>query len=105
MQECLRFFRPGVGLDPDACEDALTQSPFVWQLFTPFSQDADTAERVAELLEQNDVGPAQPYLFDSLLRRLYWKNLLKRSETRNRLLWRCGALRTAGRQILGGPEA
>jgi len=101
LQQCLSFCRSGAGFDANACRDALIQSPFVWQLFTPFAQDAAATQHLCQLLGQDEVSPAQPYLFDSLLRRLYWKNLLKRCRGGRWLAWRCGTLRVAGRQILG----
>ncbi|MCP4344345.1 MAG: toll/interleukin-1 receptor domain-containing protein [Desulfobacterales bacterium] len=100
LEQCLDFLNSDACFDSDACQNALMQSPFVWQLFTPFVQDTVITKRLCQLLEQDQVGYAQPYLFDPLLRRLYWKNLLKRSSDGKRLVWRCEALQAAGRQIL-----
>ncbi|MCX6578718.1 MAG: toll/interleukin-1 receptor domain-containing protein [Candidatus Aminicenantes bacterium] len=78
------------------------QSPQAWQLFTPFMRvDANMRQELCELLSREDVAPAQPYIFDPLLKRLYWKNLLRRSVNRNRLYWRCDILRKVGLRILG----
>lgn len=82
----------------------LTQSPFVWQLFIPFAQDQNRRERLCQLLQRDEVAISQPYLFDPLIRRLYWKNLLKRDPKNRHLLWRCDVFRIAGQEILGGKE-
>lgn len=82
-------------------EAAAMQSPQVWQLFTPFMrEDKQKQLELCALLEQEDTAPAQPYIHDSLLKRLYWKNLLRKSSNRNRLYWRCDILRNVGRHIL-----
>jgi len=83
-------------------EAEVMQSPQAWQLFTPFMRvDANMRQELCALLNREDVAPAQPYIFDPLLKRLYWKNLLRRSVNRNRLYWRCGILRKLGLHILG----
>ncbi len=101
LEQCLLFYRSDVSADLDAYQDALIQSPFVWQLFAPFVRDKENRQKLCRLLQQNDLWPDQPYLFDPLLRRLYWKNMLKRNPEKNRLSWRCEALREAGLRILG----
>jgi hypothetical protein len=100
LQKCLTLAQKDFGFNADTAHDTLTRSPFVWRLFTPFVHDSAGRERLCRLLEQDDVGPAQPYLFDPLLKRLYWKNIIKRSGRANRLVWRCEALRAAGKEIL-----
>lgn len=100
LEHCLSLGPPMAGFAETTYRTSLSQSPFVWRLFTPFRQDAATAQRLCQLLAHHDVGAADPYLFDPLLRRLYWKNLLKASQD-GRLVWRCEALRVAGQRILG----
>jgi hypothetical protein len=74
----------------------------VWKLFTPFTRHNETRQQVYEWLQQEDLGKAQPFIFDDLLRQLYWKNLLVEREINGekRLLWRCQALREIGKNIL-----
>jgi hypothetical protein len=81
--------------------EKLAHSPVMWRLFMPFRKDPVKKKRICELLKQEDVGPAQPYIFDCLLKELYWKNLLKRGISNHRLYWRCQALRQVGQLILG----
>jgi hypothetical protein len=89
------------GFTGEELEEAAKQSYQVWQLFTPFMRDNEKMRReLCALLEREDVAPAQPYIYDPLLKRLYWKNLLRRSSNRNRLYWRCDILRKVGLHIL-----
>jgi hypothetical protein len=80
--------------------EKLVHSFVMWRLFMPFRKDPVKKKQVCELLNQEDVGPAQPYIFDCLLKALYWKNLLKRGTNNHRLYWRCEVLRLVGQQIL-----
>lgn len=82
---------------------ALATSPTVYQSFLPYRHDAGTARRLCELLDSDDLGPAEPYLQDNLLRRLYWKNLVRQTGGgwEERLVWRCGTIRDTGRALLG----
>jgi hypothetical protein len=105
LEHCLNLGPPAAGLAEATYHASLSQAPFVWRLFMPFRHDAATAQRLCQLLARSDVSVAAPYLFDLLLRRLYWKNLLKVSQDGTRLLWRCEALRIAGRRILGCEDA
>jgi hypothetical protein len=81
--------------------EKLVHSPVMWRLFMPFRKDPVKKKKICELLNQEDVGPAQPYIFDCLLKELYWKNLLKRGTDNHRLYWRCEALQKVGQLILG----
>lgn len=101
LETCYRLYLQNPGFTFDHLTSALLQAPFVWQLFTPFNEDDDQKRRLCQLQGKQDVGPAQPYLYDSLLKRLYWRNLIKRVPSNRRLYWRCEALRMVGRQILG----
>src|SRR5262249_4636975 len=100
LEYCLSLSPQTSAMQVTTYRDSLSQSPFVWRLFTPFRQEATTAQRLCQLLAHHDVGSAAPYLFDPLLRRLYWKNLLKTDHNSRRLVWRCEALRVAGQHIL-----
>jgi hypothetical protein len=48
--------------------EKLVQSPVMWRLFMPFRKDTVKKEQVCDLLNLEDVGPAQPYIFDCLLK-------------------------------------
>jgi len=102
LEQCFVLYAGESGFkEPDLIE-ALLNTLFAWRLFTPFKKDLEQ-QRLCQLLRQSDVGPARAYLADPLLKRLYWKNLLKRSSINYRLSWRCEALRRAGLEILECP--
>ena len=71
----------------------------VWHWFTPYRTQAETRERLCRLLEQDTLGPFEPWPEDPLLRSLFWKNLLVPRD--ERFSWRCGALQSVGRKALG----
>jgi hypothetical protein len=100
LETCFRLHRQNPGFSPQDLTETLLQSPVLWRLFTPFNGDAGVKRKLSDLLKQTDVGPAMPFLYDPLLKRLYWRNLIKRSPVSRRLVWRCEALRRLGLQIL-----
>ncbi len=102
LHACLQLYQDDPTLPLEEYAGALTEDPLIWQLFTPFTRNPEEADQMRKWLEQDDLGPARPFLFDPLLRRLYWKNLLTAARTgpRRRLHWRCEVLRTVGREIL-----
>ncbi|MDM8548465.1 toll/interleukin-1 receptor domain-containing protein [Desulfobacterales bacterium HSG2] len=100
LQQCLDFYHRNACSDPDTCKEALIQTPFVWQLFMSFIRDTAVRQRLCRLFEQNEVGDVRPYIFDPLLRRLYWRDLIKQSDDGKRLVWRCEVFRVVGRQVL-----
>jgi len=63
--------------------------------------ELDTLVDGPELLGREDAGPWQPYINNPITRSLYWKNLLKRSPNRKRLIWRCDVIREIGKAALG----
>lgn len=102
IQLCLEVQTGQGNQDHNAYEVAFLDSPEVWAMFTPLVRDDSEAEQVREWLEVLDLGPARPYDFDGLRRRLFWRNLLARRcvEGRWRLQWRCELLRRVGREVL-----
>jgi nucleoside-triphosphatase THEP1 len=103
LEQCFVLYARDPGFKEAELIEALLDTLFAWRLFTPFKKDIEQQQRLCRLLRQPDVGPARAYLADPLLKRLYWKNLLKRSSTNYRLSWRCEALRRAGTEILDCP--
>jgi DNA-binding XRE family transcriptional regulator len=99
LDECLRIKQQQPQLEFWEYPGTLSESDCVWQLFTPFTQDTLTKQQLTKWLQQEELGKAHPYIFDDLLRQLYWKNLLV--ERNKRLYWRCDTLRIAGLKILG----
>ena len=74
--------------------EALSEYDFVWNLFTPLDRDPDKRRQICVWLEQEDLGRVRPWLADSLLRRLYWSNVLGVRD--RRLKWRCDVVREVG---------
>jgi hypothetical protein len=103
LHACLLLYRQHPELPWPNYPPLLSEEPFVWQLFTPYTKNPEEAKRVREWLDKEEIAPARPFLLDSLLRRMYWKNLLmeKQADGRRYLTWRCEALRLAGQEILG----
>lgn len=100
VERCVRFLGEA-GFDRAAAEDGIARSPEIWKKILPLAQEEASRKRLAELLHNDDVGPALTYLVDPLQRRLYWSGLLRPSTDQRRLVWRCPAIREAGRTILG----
>ncbi len=100
VRHCLqqRRLRPPAARTPDADLEALRAYDFVWELFTPYREDAAARDQICLWLERDDLGPAEPWPANRLLRRLYWSNLLV--DRNGRLAWRCKPLREVGRQVL-----
>lgn len=99
IRYCLELWEQGTHIREEEFHAALLQSSIVWEMFTPFVRES---ERVCLWLKKCDLGPAFPYIFDSTLRRLYWKNLLavRLTGESRRLCWRSETIRQAGLQIL-----
>jgi hypothetical protein len=71
------------------------------QLFTPFKRKPDDRQRLCRFLENEDMGTFVTLDFsDPLIKRLYWKNLLKKSLDGKRIVWRNEVLRGIGWEIL-----
>ena len=97
----------GQGLDETqarspALRTHLAGSPRLWQTFLPLAQAPATRQRLAQLLQADELGRARPYLQDDELRRLFWGNLLQARGTGDaaRLHWRSPTIRDAGLMVL-----
>ena len=79
----------------------LAQHPPLWQSLLPLMREPAARALIVEWLERPRLAPARPYLFDPLLRQLYWANLLatRRDADGAWLEWRCQAIRDAARTI------
>jgi hypothetical protein len=99
LGECLILKKQKPNLPLEEYPEKLSQSNYVYGLFTPLVQDQTTRRKMRNWLKNEEVGRAEPYIMDNVLRKLYWKNLLvKRNE---HLYWRCEAMRMAGKNIIG----
>ena len=85
-----------------ALRSHLASSPRLWQTLLPLAQAPATRQRLAQLLQADELGRARPYLQNDELRRLFWGNLLQVRGTGDaaRLHWRSGAIRDAGLMVL-----
>ncbi len=101
LTECLKLKTQSPDLALEKYPEKLSQCDCVSELFTPFTQNESVRQRVFEWLQKDEVGKAEPYILDNLLRQLYWKNLLVEREENEekRLYWRCEAMRMAGKQM------
>ncbi len=89
----------------DTCTRNLANSMQIEAQFSSLiHQDSKNAQQIAAWLRQDDLGPYRGWILDPLLRRLYWKNLLrtKGPAGAERLVWRCPAIIETGRWVLGG---
>jgi|GEM_PF-2153644 len=100
LEQCVILYghKPGFTL-PDLVE-VVVQSPNICRLFLPFGHDSGRKDELKRLLGGADVGALGERYNDTVIKNLYWKNLLKRGERNRRLYWRSEALRLAGREIL-----
>jgi TIR domain len=104
LQKCLQLYQQHPSFKRPDYLGELCKEPVIWQSFLPFTHH-DSAERqqMQKWLNHHCIRPAEPFIRDSLLRRLYWKNLLGEKLGRNHqwlLCWRCEAIRLAGQKIL-----
>jgi len=86
----------------EACIRDLAVSKQIEAQFVALTRDSKDAQRIAAWLGQDELGPYRGWIPDPLLRRLYWKNLLRADGPTGseRLVWRCSAIIAAGRRVL-----
>jgi hypothetical protein len=102
LGECLILKKDYPDLPLEKYPNKLSQCNYVYGLLTPLVQDQSTRRKMRHWLYKEEVGKAEPYIMDNVLRKLYWKNLLvKRNE---HLYWRCEAMRIAGKNIFGNDK-
>lgn len=98
LQRCLEYRSKNSKLAIDDYPQQLKQEPQLIAAFTRFQKNPQQVQQLREWLAQLDIMPAHPYIFDGLLREVYWLNLLV--ERNNRLVWRCEIVREVGESIL-----
>jgi hypothetical protein len=102
LGECLILKKQSPDFPLEKYPEKLSKSSYVYGLFTPLTQDQSTRQKMRHWIQMDEVGKAEPYIQDNILRKLYWKNLLvKRGEC---LYWRCEAMRMAGKTIFGNEK-
>ena len=96
LAHCFVYWGPNKSIETYAQQ--LQQEDVLVQAFTPFLSKPAFSKQLIQRLENLDICPATPYIYDDLLRQLYWANLLVKRK--QRLVWRCEAIRQAGISIL-----
>jgi len=101
LTECFKLKQQRPDLPLNNYPDKLSQCQYVYGLFTPLIQEPSNRQKVCQWVQKEEVGKAEPYIQDNVLRQLYWKNLLVEREINDekRLFWRCEAMQKAGNQI------
>jgi len=99
LQYCFEYRAKNPNLPINEYPQRLKQEPELVAAFTRFQQNPKLAQQLCKWLAQPEVAPAPPYIFDDLLREVYWLNLLVKRD--NCLVWRCDAVCEAGQEILG----
>jgi len=104
--ECFKLKQQRPDLPLNSYPDKLSQCQYVYGLFTLLIQEPSNREKVCQWVQKEEVGKAEPYIQDNVLRQLYWKNLLVEREINDekRLFWRCEAMQKAGNQICGAEK-
>ncbi len=92
--------KPDGAVDLDACKEAIENSIQIWQLFTSLLQQKTFKEMLPRMLREKSLGPSKPHLSNPLLKRLYWKNLIRINPRDKTLIWRSELLREIGEQVV-----
>jgi hypothetical protein len=84
------------------CIAGLERSGQIESQFVGLARDPNRRRALADALAQEDLGPWQGWIWDDLLRRLYWLNLLRADGAagEQRLVWRCPAVVRVGLRVL-----
>jgi hypothetical protein len=100
LMDCIKLNKNQPNLCWDDYPKILSQRNYVWDWFTPFTKNESDKKLVYQWLQQPELlGKTKLNILDNVLRKLFWKNLLK--DNNGQLCWRCKALRMAGLEILG----
>ncbi len=86
-------------LSRDTDEQTLAHYDAIDQVFIPYRGDAEARRRICRWLGQDDLGEWEAWIGDELLRRLYWKNVLREQD--GRIVWRSEVACEVGRRVLG----
>lgn len=102
IEAALDLIAEDPAIDEARLHTALARFDPLWPGFLPLLNCADSRARLAQLLSEETLAPARPFLLDPLLRHLYWANLIveRGQAPERRLHWRCAAVRAAGQAAL-----
>ncbi|MBJ6611429.1 MAG: toll/interleukin-1 receptor domain-containing protein [Candidatus Thiothrix moscowensis] len=95
VEACLRALERG----QDDWQASVEASNLPGQLFARF-QDGKDQTSLCSYLQQVELGRYSTWPQDTLIRRLYWQNLLV-GNTKGRLVWRCELITLIGKELLG----
>jgi transcriptional regulator with XRE-family HTH domain len=103
LTECLALRQQNPDLPLKHYPEKLSQSRHIHGLFMPLMQEPANKEKICQWLQKEEVGKAEAYIQDDVLRGLYWNNLLveRQINEEKRLFWRSEAMRITGNQICG----
>ncbi len=103
LMECLNLYQAESDLTIRDYQTCLIDSKpdYIWQAFTQLIEKPTARQQIREWLQRDEVGPAQPYILNEVLRELYWRNLVK--DTDGKLIWwRCEVIRKIGEEVVNG---
>jgi len=100
MIACLEMLEQNTQPEKQRWDIALAGHDSLWQAIVPMIGKPENRDRLAELVQDQTIGPARPYLVDPLLRDLFWRNLIANIGENGHLQWRCPAIRQTVEQIL-----
>jgi hypothetical protein len=89
----------------EAFVQAVLDSPAIWAAVVPFRDNEQASRSLSSIVGREELGEAERFIRDPILRRIYWLNLIarRRSGSRLQLGWRSPAIRDAvGRILCGG---
>jgi hypothetical protein len=91
----------------DALTRAVLKSKTIWTAVTPLLANNDDRRFLHANVDREDLGDAPPYILHGTLRRLFWRNVIKRQQSGDddRLVWRSPAVNEAVRRIIRSGEA
>ena len=95
VEACLRALERG----QNDWQAAVMASNLPTQLFARFQDGKDQAN-LCSYLQHAELGRYSTWPQDTLIRRLYWQNLLV-GNTKGRLVWRCELITQIGKELLG----
>lgn len=104
VRECMLFLGSDGRLDEAGCRGALLHSRFVERNFLPFIRQPEAEGRLKELLRSDELGAFSHFIRDNLLRRLFWLNLLRKTEDGKQLKWRSAVIQQIGKLVICDSE-
>lgn len=101
LHECIHQCRKHPAMDESGFQEFIKRSDYLWSRFLNMASDETAKNQLLTLLEQPVVSPYMPLVIlkNSLIRQLFWNNLLRRSEDGKDLVWRSETIRETGQMV------